>query len=207
MKKFNCNVCGLQSFGSKNKMYCSPACKQKAHRLKAHPFSGCDVKVKSNSEIIASVSKSISCAEKVIDICEHDIYAMLINGLIESGFRFPNEDIQQKTFEMLLDFNPETDERKKSVYCALFSDGLVKIGCSINVEFRLKTIEGQSGRSLVEFHCVEFEMRSEATKAESEIFKELESFRLNGEWFDVDYQLAKDKVFAYAETVKLPRLN
>lgn len=91
------------------------------------------------------------------------------------------------------------------IYAALFSCGAVKIGVSNNPKKRINTVSHSSGRHAIEFISVEV-LRSGAFKAESSIKNSLKEYSMNGEFFNCDYQLAKEKVYQHAETISFARL-
>jgi hypothetical protein len=214
MITFNCQSCGAHAIGSKNKKYCSDACKQRAHREVRHPFSGKMVKVKSNTQILIDCSLAVDVMKKMINISDDECWFVFIESLKTSGFRFPEDDrkslneLQKDNLTNLInDITPANRIGDSTfIYVALFDCGAVKVGVSKNPQKRINTIAHASGRKLAEFDCVEVN-RVEAFKVEADIKHSLREHLMNGEFFNCDYQLAKDKVYQYAETISFARLN
>lgn len=210
MITFNCSVCGCSAVGSKNKKYCSNACKQSAYRMVKHPFSGKMVKVKPNSQILVDCAIAVNEMSKIINVSEVDCWNVFMDSLISSGFKFPEgkslTDIQSESLSGLLAVDVGTKEKSSNIYVALFDCGAVKVGVSKSPKERLEKISFQSGRKLVDFDVVKVESGS-AFKIESKVKRSLKKYLLNGEFFSCSYQLAKEKVYQYAETISFARLH
>lgn len=175
-------------------------------------LSGDLVKVKSNTEILINVVDSIIAA-RCMDglITDSDVPSILFNGLKNSGFRFNVEDNSSSdepwSLESLLDVSVSKEVKVRFIYVALFSDGMVKIGMSMSPEKRINVISKQSGRLVVDSFYTKVADGVNASKVEARILNSLSEFNVNGEWFDIDYQMAKAKVCAYAETVTFARVE
>jgi hypothetical protein len=214
MIAFNCESCGAHSVGSKNKKYCSDACKQRAHREVRHPFSGKMVKVKSNTQILIDCSLAVDAMKKMIDISDDECWHVFIESLKTSGFRFPEasgkslNELQKSSLTNLMGSVTPADRSGDStfIYVALFDCGAVKVGVSKNPQKRINTIAHASGRKPAELDYVEVR-RVGAFKVEADIKHSLREHLMNGEFFSCDYLLAKEKVYAYAETISFARLS
>lgn len=78
----------------------------------------------------------------------------------------------------------------KSIYVVEKESGGVKIGVSQGVEGRIKTLSSQGGFKVKNlFHT---QPCSNAYAIENSLHKYFCSKRIDGEWFDVDYELAKE---------------
>lgn len=87
------------------------------------------------------------------------------------------------------------DTSWKSIYVLRAEDETVKIGVSKNVEQRIKTLQGASGKKIVECFCTQ--KCSNAYLIETIILKHFSLQRMCGEWTSADFK----EVVRYAEEV------
>ncbi len=80
------------------------------------------------------------------------------------------------------------------VYVFQNRGGVVKVGCSKDVERRKRTLETQSGSNATKFYHTE--NCSNYHKVESAAHKILKEFRVVGEWFNCDFEIAVKAVDA-----------
>lgn len=71
-------------------------------------------------------------------------------------------------------------------------DGTVKVGCSAMPEERAKTIEAQSGKKIIRRYVTD--KCSNHFEVESIAHKTLSKYRLMGEWFSCDFEVAVNAV-------------
>ena len=89
--------------------------------------------------------------------------------------------------------NEETDTTGwKSVYVMLFDDKSVKIGISQDVRKRAYTLKSSSGKDIVNY--IYSPLCSNPEEVESILHHEFEDRRIQGEWFSVDFEEAKDRM-------------
>lgn len=89
--------------------------------------------------------------------------------------------------------------KKGYVYVLQSQDGTVKVGCSAMPEGRAKTIEAQSGKKIIKKYVTD--KCSNHFEVESVAHKTLSKYRLMGEWFGCDFEVAVSAVCEAFATV------
>jgi|GEM_PF-4495227 len=172
-----------------------------------HPFSGKEMKDKTPIEhleaIVSAVRVGIDSGflsnDDVEPIAMSYLSAVSLNKCAHSP-----EDV----YEYLLNCVDFTKDKKDSfVYVMQCTDGTVKIGKSDNPEKRCASVASISGKIIKETYFHKVESSSIAHAIEKQCHKSLSDRLISGEWFDISFKLAKERVFSYADAVKLPRLN
>lgn len=89
-------------------------------------------------------------------------------------------------------FKPTDRKYDKAIYLLEFLDGTIKIGVSKEPDKRIKTIINQSGRTLKNKYITE--MLSNSFTIESKIKNRYGKNRLNGEYFELNYEVLKKEI-------------
>lgn len=144
-----------------------------------------------NDEAVKIIGKAIK--ENKYDIAADLL--LLLNALrAESGLKaYSLHDILFMNYGNLLPDVQEDD--RKAVYVINFSDGSVKIGVSKNPKERVHTLSKQSGKRILAYwHSC---LLSNSFEIERNLHSDFGEYRLEGEYFDVNYrdvlQTVKDK--------------
>lgn len=144
-----------------------------------------EITMANHDQIIKIIGKAIK--EKKYDIaCE---ILMIVNDLRMENHLEPltPSDVLFMNFTSLFDEKPAKDE-KKCLYIFQLSDKTVKIGVSKNPQQRINTLSKQSGKKVINQWISNLLIN--AFKIEKELHEFFSSKRLEGEYFQINFNEA-----------------
>lgn len=186
-----CLICKAPFVGSKNKKYCSPACKQKAVRgTVSTPFG--DKSFRSVYAEVISVIDSFDLSVKAGLLVESDFEDLILRHLLSIGLiHCGGKDID--TFTYLINAIPL---KRGDTPCCLYvigsECGAVKVGVSSKPNERINTISHASGRIISCSTVINLTSRKEAINAESNVKRKFKNKLIKGEWFNVGFDEMSD---------------
>lgn len=140
--------------------------------------------------IIAS-SGNFELAQKCMDIAEYEIFLVDDCFWEKNHYAFMLSAVELAKGVML--YNPDKPSLKdKYLYVLEFTNGTVKIGITKEKEKRMKAISSASGMDITRSYFTE--KIDNVQNLETELHRHFKHNRLNGEFFDIDFDVAVEEV-------------